>query len=188
MRTALARHNGFNLIAADLHSGECFWASNAGAHPRRLEPGVYGLSNAGLDTPWPKVQALKERMGVAMKVAGSVDELAVRLFDVLADPAIATDAALPRTGIPLALERQLSAAFIRTPDLAYGTRCSTLIITERAAGRHATHVLERNFEADGSVSSLRRAVLQNWPSRGAAAVAAGSAEPAAVLDASLSRT
>ena len=187
MRTALAQHNGFNLIAADLHSGECFWASNAGAHPRRLEPGVYGLSNAGLDTPWPKVQTLKERMGAAMKVAGSVDELAVRLFDVLADPAIATDAALPRTGIPLALERQLSAAFIRTPDLAYGTRCSTLIITERAAGRHATHVLERNFEADGSVS-LRRAVLQNWPSRGAAAVAAGSAEPAAVLDASLSRT
>ena len=50
-RTALAGHNGFNLIAADLRVGECFWASNTGAHPRRMERGVYGLSNAGLDTP-----------------------------------------------------------------------------------------------------------------------------------------
>ena len=61
MRTALAGYNGFNLIAADFSLGECYWASNTGSHPLRLERGVYGVSNAGLDTPWPKVLSLKSR-------------------------------------------------------------------------------------------------------------------------------
>ena len=59
MRTALSGYNGFNLIAADFKRGECFWASNLGAHPKRLERGVYGVSNASLDTAWPKTIALR---------------------------------------------------------------------------------------------------------------------------------
>lgn len=127
-------------------------------------------------------------MGAAMEAAGSVDELAVQLFDSLADPAIAPDAALPQTGIPLAWERQLSAAFIRTPDRTYGTRCSTLVITERKAGKPVTHVLERGFEADGSASSLRRAVLHSWPPRGTTVVADRPIEPVAVFEATLYRS
>ena len=41
-------------------------------------------------------------------------------------PSLAADADLPDTGIPLAWERALSAAFISTKD--YGTRCSTLLM------------------------------------------------------------
>ena len=165
MRTALSGHNGFNLIAADFAQGECFWASNTGAHPKRLERGVYGLSNGGLDTPWPKVVALKHRLGTAMQAAASTDELATQLFAALADRAIAADPDLPQTGLPLERERQLSPAFIRTPDLRYGTRCSTLIITERVGRHPVTHVYERSFNASGAIALLRHVSLRNWPPR-----------------------
>lgn len=165
MRTALSGHNCFNLVAADFRRGECFWASNAVAHPMRLERGLYGLSNGLLDAPWPKVQALKAGVGDAMQASLTADELAARLFAALADRTIASDDTLPQTGIPLERERQLSAAFIRTPDLAYGTRCSTLVITERAGRYPITHVFERTFNASGSVALLRRSMLKNWPPR-----------------------
>src|SRR5687768_11606863 len=85
MRSALAGYNGFNLIAFDFRRGECFSASNNGDYPVRLERGIHGLSNAKLDTPWPKVQALKARLGAAIDAADSVDALSMRLFDALAD-------------------------------------------------------------------------------------------------------
>jgi uncharacterized protein with NRDE domain len=165
MRTALSGHNGFNLVAADFRRGECFWASNTAAYPLRLERGLYGLSNAGLDTPWPKVQRLKAQLRESLTAAESVDELAAQLFAALADRAPAPDDSLPSTGVRLELERQLSSAFIRTPDQSYGTRCSTLIISERNGRHPVTHVLERSFSATGGVALLRRSMLRNWPPR-----------------------
>ena len=165
MRTALSGYNGFNLIAADFQQGECFWASNTGAHPKRLVAGIYGLSNGGLDAPWPKVVSLKTRLSAAIDSAASADELAMQLFAALGDRSIAADSALPRTGVAIAWERQLSAAHILTPDQSYGTLCSTLIITERVGRRQVTHVFERSFSADGEVALLRRALLRNWPPR-----------------------
>jgi uncharacterized protein with NRDE domain len=174
MRTALAGYNGFNLIAADFAQGECYWASNNGAHPQRLERGVYGLSNAGLDTPWPKVLALKSRTREAIAESTSVDELATRLFEALADRSVPQDGALPDTGVGLDKERMLAPAFIRSPDQAYGTRCSTLIVTERVNRHNVTHVLERSFSPHGGMALLRRATLNHWPPR----YSAGDAVPA----------
>ena len=185
MRTALSGYNGFNLIAADFQRGECVWASNTVAYPMRLERGVYGLSNGALDAPWPKVQTLKARLHTAMGAANSVDELATQLFAALADRSGAADDVLPNTGIPLEWERQLSSAFIRTPDLAYGTRCSTLVIAERA-GRHlVTHVLERSFNAGAAIALLRRSTLRDWPPRYTDEPAAGAFEQAAVSESEL---
>jgi uncharacterized protein with NRDE domain len=164
MRTALSGYNGFNLVAFDFRRGECFWASNNGSHPQRLERGIHGLSNAGLDTPWPKVVALKERLAQAIDSCESVDGLSLRLFDALADRSEAPDDELPETGVPLEWERRLSAAFIRTPDQNYGTRSSTLIIAEKVNRHMVTHVLERTFSATG-VALLRRSTLKNWPPR-----------------------
>lgn len=174
MRTALAGYNGFNLIAADFAQGECYWASNNGAHPQRLERGIYGLSNAGLDTPWPKVLALKTRTREAIAESASVDELAARLFEALADRSLPQDAVLPDTGVGLDKERMLAPAFIRSPDQAYGTRCSTLIVTERVNRHNVTHVLERSFSPHGGMALLRRATLNHWPPR----YSAGDAVPA----------
>jgi uncharacterized protein with NRDE domain len=169
-----ASHNGFNLIAADLVRNEWHWASNAaalaGAAPRRLGPGVYGISNAALDTPWPKTLALKARVQTALAAATSTEALTEMLFAALADPSLAPDDALPNTGIALDWERQLSAAFIRMPQARYGTRCSTLVITERQPdGRLLTQVFERSH--DGPAAADRRERLLDWPPSAAAAQA-----------------
>jgi uncharacterized protein with NRDE domain len=165
MHTALSGYNGFNLIAADFRRGECFFASSLDSNPLRLERGLYGLSNATLDTPWPKVTTLKERMHESIEGAESLDMLAVELFDALNDRTPAPDAQLPATGVPFEVEKALSSAFIRTADGQYGTRCTTLVITERVNKRLVTHVLERTYSPTGGMALLRRSSLKDWPPR-----------------------
>lgn len=182
MRTALSGHNGFNLIAADFQRGDCFYATNQSPHPTRLERGLYGLSNAGLDTPWPKVEALKEELADALDSSASVDALAARLFDALADRTPAPDDELPSTGVSAEWEKLLSSAFIRSADLTYGTRCSTLVIAERVNKRLVTHVLERTFSATGGMALLRRSTLKDWPPRYASSAPASPSAQEAVLE------
>jgi uncharacterized protein with NRDE domain len=112
-------YNGFNLIFSD---GErlAIYESVRGAG-RELEPGIYGLSNHLLDTPWPKVQNAKSRLSAALTdLPDTTAALAL-----LRDEEPAPDDRLPRTGISLQWERLVSSAFVRAPD--YGTRCSTLV-------------------------------------------------------------
>lgn len=183
MRTAVSGYNGFNLIAADFRIGECFWVSNSGAYPRRLERGVYGLSNAALDTPWPKVVALKERLQESVEQAADVAELARQLFRALSDRTEADPAQLPKTGISIERERQLSSAFIRTPDRSYGTRTSTLIITERVNRHQITHVFERTFSAVDGVALMRSSVIKRWPPRHTSSAPATAVAQTAVAEA-----
>jgi uncharacterized protein with NRDE domain len=182
MRTALSGYNGFNLIAADFAHGECFFASNVNAQPKRLERGLFGLSNGELDARWPKVEALKAGMREAIDTEAPVEEFAAQLFALLADRTVAPDNDLPQTGIAIERERQLSPAFIRTPDQSYGTRCSTLVITERAGRSPITHVFERTFSASGAVALLRRSTLRNWPPRYTAGDAATAVEQGTVSE------
>jgi uncharacterized protein with NRDE domain len=179
-RLAMTGYNGFNLLTLDFAEGEAYWVNNTKLYPQRLERGLHAVSNAGLNTPWPKVQALKTRMKAALNSAADLDGLVVRLFEALTDPTIAPDDKLPNTGVPQEWERLLSAAFVRSPDGAYGTRCSTLVITERVNKRLVTHVLERTYSNQSGMALLRRVTLKNWPPRHTAA-----ASELARLDASL---
>jgi uncharacterized protein with NRDE domain len=166
-RMALSGYAPFNLIAADFRRGECFWATNQEASGRRIERGITAISNAAdIDAPWPKVQQLKHRLEDALhelEDEASVDALAGQLFAMLADREPADEEHLPHTGLDRERERQLSSAFIRTPDGTYGTRCSTLIITERATKHLTTHVFERTFPGGAGLALLRRATLKDWP-------------------------
>jgi uncharacterized protein with NRDE domain len=173
VRRALTGHNGFNLIAADFARGDCWWLSSARASPTRLESGLFALSNGALDEPWPKVRILKQQLGEAISSATALadgsapgaDALAQVLFNALTDTTVASDDELPSTGIGLELERALSPAFIRAPDGRYGTRCSTVLITERI-GRHlVTQVYERSYPAGPGLALMRRATLKDWPPR-----------------------
>ena len=117
-----AAYNGFNLLLGNVaNNGRLVAFSNVSGVRHELTPGIYGLSNALLDTPWPKVGAGKRALQQA--IAALPDESA--LFQLLADQAVHPDDALPATGVSPEWERLLSAAFVRSPD--YGTRCSTLI-------------------------------------------------------------
>ena len=112
------RCNGYNLLVGD--GASLWWASNMGGEPRRLPPGVYGVSNHLLDTPWPKVGAGKTALASALDGLPGDDAL----FDLLRDDGIHPDEHLPQTGVPLEWERLLSSAFVRSPG--YGTRSSTV--------------------------------------------------------------
>lgn len=112
-------YNGYNLLAGD--GDTLWWASNMGSSPRQLEPGVYGVSNHLLDTPWPKVGAGKTALAQALDRLP--DDRA--LFALLRDDGIHADEHLPQTGISLDWERLLSSAFVKSPD--YGTRSSTVL-------------------------------------------------------------
>lgn len=128
------RYNGFNLLIADRR--ELRYVSNAGGVATALAPGIYGLSNHLLDTPWPKVTRARSQLAQSLAAIPQTEPL----FAMLRDEAIAPDAHLPRTGVSLEWERLLSAAFVRSPD--YGTRCST-VVTVSADGE--VRFEERSF-------------------------------------------
>jgi uncharacterized protein with NRDE domain len=123
IRPGANAYNGFNLVLCD--GEELVWFSNRGDPDARnglpLAPGVYGLSNALLDSPWPKVVKTKAQFA-SLLCLGAPEEA---YFEMLADTTRAPDQRLPETGVPLERERQLSAVKIESPD--YGTRTSTVV-------------------------------------------------------------
>ena len=136
-----SRHNGFNLMAGE--GALACWASNRGVSACAIGRGVHGLSNARLDTPWPKLVHTKE--GVAAWIEHNNDDVEP-LFALLADRTLAPDDELPSTGVSRGWERVLSAPFIVGEH--YGTRCSTVLTISR--DNHA-RLIERSFNARGEV-------------------------------------
>lgn len=126
VRNNAAQYNGFNLIVGDTAS--LYYVSNQNRSIKKLEPGIYGVSNATLDTPWPKVEKSKKRLTQCLTTKEEVNPDC--LFDLLADDdKHPEDKLLPNTGIGLERERLLSSVFITSPD--YGTRASTVLLIDR---------------------------------------------------------
>ena len=132
----------FNLLLADPQA--CVWVGNLPqVRMAAPDPGVHVLSNAQLDTPWPKAATLGARLRDWID-AGGDDDFAP-LFAALADDRTWPDAQLPDTGIGLERERWLSSAFIRGQD--YGTRASTVVALD-----HRGHglIVERRWGPMGA--------------------------------------
>ena len=136
-RTPFAAYAGFNLLLGN--STGIWYICNREPAPVQLPPGLYGLSNGRLDSPWPKVVKGKAALGLLLQTAALDIEAGFRL---LTDTAPAPDDELPATGVTLAWERALSATFIEAPDHAYGTRSATLHLRS-AAGNCV--LAERSF-------------------------------------------
>lgn len=142
--TLRAAYNPFNLLVGDRDG--CWFLGSRATAPRALEPGVYGLSNADLDSPWPKVRRAKADLAAAL--ARIEPEPAV--LELLARREQAPDAELPDTGIGVEWERALSSAFIVGEE--YGTRaCSYLAI-----GAGKVSFVERGFGPGGVAGEERR--------------------------------
>jgi uncharacterized protein with NRDE domain len=135
-KIALNHHRwaGFNLLhlSGSERAPKLHWI-HGGAEAKRaqvsvLNAGIYGLSNATLDAPWPKSTDL---VGVLTKVCkGAESKLAMNqvLFKTLADSSEYPDAELPDTQIGIDRERRLSAKFIRAKSGSlYGTRTSSIL-------------------------------------------------------------
>ncbi|MEK0361941.1 NRDE family protein [Pseudomonas sp. CBC3] len=139
----LQHYSGFNLLVGDAHQ---LWYLNSHIGiPEQLSAGVYGLSNAALNTPWPKLvrarSALHECLG-----APKADDL----LRLLSDAQLAADADLPNTGVPYEWEKRLSSVFIACAD--YGTRASTALL-RRADG--SAEIIERRFGPAGALGESR---------------------------------
>lgn len=111
-------YNGFNLITLDDELG---YVSNYDEEVKLLDPGIYGLSNALLDTPWTKVTKAKRDFNTLIQQSFSLEQLVA----MMQNSDTAPDEELPETGLDYEREKALSAMCIDTPD--YGTCCSTAI-------------------------------------------------------------
>ena len=147
LETDAPGYAGFNLLLADRDS--LWYASNrADVFARELPPGIYGLSNDFLDTPWPKLVRVRERFTALLSSPASDnrDSLAARLLDLLADRETATTDSPPAGDLSPEWARKLSAPFVLDPE--YGTRCSTILTVDD----EQLAFIERRFDADGRVS------------------------------------
>ncbi|MDG4550725.1 MAG: NRDE family protein [Candidatus Contendobacter sp.] len=142
-------YNGFNLLLGDATG--LYYYSNRASGFQVLTPGLHGLSNHLLDTPWPKLKQGQHALRGMLE--GGSKPTPDALLRLLADRTPASDAELPDTGIPLEWERRLSPIFIDAPG--YGTRSSTALLVE--AGGQA-----RMVETTWADASRREFVL-DWP-------------------------
>ncbi len=118
-------YNGFNLLT--YRDSKMYHYSNYEGKVNSLDDGVHGLSNALLDTPWPKVTQLKETFETVI----SGDFNAHDLMELLNDQNTAGDEFLPDTGVSPELEKALSAICIRTER--YGTCSSSVLMINNAS-------------------------------------------------------
>ncbi len=113
-------YNGFNLIAGSID--DLYYITNKKDEIQSVEPGYHTVSNAFLNTPWPKSEWARNQLQSTMK-NGVPDE--EEIFRFLLDTRRYPMEKLPETGLPEDLEKAVSSVFIQTEN--YGTRCSSVI-------------------------------------------------------------
>ncbi|MDX1617781.1 MAG: NRDE family protein [Balneolaceae bacterium] len=118
------QYPGFNILTGN--SSRLLYYSNKPNRILPVDPGLYGLSNHLLDTPWPKVEWAKRELSNLLQHRETIDE--EQLFEILKIDIPADDEQLPDTGIPKELERAVSPIFIKTSQ--YGTRSSTVLLID----------------------------------------------------------
>jgi uncharacterized protein with NRDE domain len=151
---------GFNLLIGD-DSGLWYCASSAAPQsvpqsaPQLLTPGIYGLSNGVLDTPWPKVKKGKAALQAVLAKSAETSPTPTDLLAILSDRSQPLDHELPDTGIGIEHERTLGTCFISGGD--YGTRASTALLIDRSG---AATIAEQSFGANGVAGALNS---YRWP-------------------------
>jgi uncharacterized protein with NRDE domain len=134
----------FNLLLGA--AGELHFASNRPRYRHRpLKPGVHSLANGDLDAPWPKSLRVRDALTGWLELDASMDDWppVQKIFTALSDTREAPDEKLPDTGVPIELERRLSAAFIN--GASYGTRASSLLLLDE----DETVLYERRYGPHG---------------------------------------
>lgn len=139
-------YDEFNLLVGDKQS-LLFFCSIEDDY-QTLKPGLYGISNGKLDSPWPKVVKGKTALEKIIQTSKKPDP--GKLFDLLADKTIAADSELPSTGVSLEWERSLSPLFVQFED--YGTRSSTVLLIDKQG---EVFFSERSFDKEGQVIDAR---------------------------------
>jgi hypothetical protein len=166
------QYNGFNLLTADLNKGDqqqLSWISNRilvgdkirqkkMVSPVKVNPGIYGLSNSMLDTPWPKVRLGVAHFAQAIAMDQGKFNHPEHYLKFMSNSTTFSDAELPSTGVSLDWERALSPIFIKTAH--YGTRSSSLLRVRKDGN---FQMLERRFDGtDHHETSIVEGQLQGF--------------------------
>jgi uncharacterized protein with NRDE domain len=139
------RYGGFNLLYGTVD--RLFYFSNRGGSCGPVSPGIHGISNHLLDSPWPKVKVATSRLDALVRHETLDPE---EIFVALSDPVPFPDDLLPETGVGLERERILSPIFIDNEE--YGTRSSTVVL----AGRDGKVMfIERVFDPVSGTSATQ---------------------------------
>lgn len=139
------QYYGFNLLIGD--QVELWYYSNMAGKPESLKPGSYGLSNALLETSWPKVGLGKKLF--TESVNGNEPDQS-KLLDALSNDSKPNDEDLPSTGIPYEWEKAISSIFIETET--YGTCCSTILLIDQ---ENNARFVERSYPVGDRKSGTR---------------------------------
>jgi len=124
VRLKASQYNGFNLLVGKPRS--LYYISNKTLNIEKLQPGVHGISNHLLDTPWPKVEKARSRLDrITLEPDFTTDDI----FEMLHDQTKAPTPLLPDTGVGMEKEKELSSIFIDMEE--YGTRSSTVLLISR---------------------------------------------------------
>ena len=146
-------YHGFNLLLSDATGLYAY--SNRAAGTVVVPPGVHGLSNHVLNTPWPKLERGKRALHQLLSQQRLEPE---QVLELLLDRTPAPDAALPATGVPLLWERWLSPIFIAEAP-GYGTRASTVLLVEHSG---LVRLLEVTWNPAGQQAGIQQFSLY-WP-------------------------
>ncbi|PCJ32180.1 MAG: hypothetical protein COA99_16630 [Moraxellaceae bacterium] len=144
-------YNGFNLITGNINELWCLSHPTKAIEP--IEEGIQGLSNARLNTPWPKVTDGKEALQNLITINQSCNEKLNHreLLGILNKRNVAQDQYLPDTGVGIESERALSPSFVLLPG--YGTRVSTALTVDHNGNVEFTEITwNQNGEQEKQVS------------------------------------
>lgn len=130
------QYNGFNLILVDLCSKAMVYVTNRPKENKpyalQVPPGIHVLTNASLDSPWPKAQRLHHNFKELIHTHGEgelhADEMVKKL---MMDTSKADESSLPGL-YPLHFEYQLSSIYVDTdtPLGRYGTRSTSAVLVK----------------------------------------------------------
>lgn len=148
LKSIKTNHNAYDPFNLVLGSLDALWFySNMNNRTSKIVPGIHGLSNAFLNTPWYKVVKAKERLSELIYKDFIIEEL----FSILDDREIPPDSLLPDTGVPKDLERTLSTIHIDTPT--YGTLFKTAILIRKDG---LVTYYEKKLESTGRFSPIHK--------------------------------
>jgi len=134
-------YNGFNLLAGDT-TGLWYYSNRIATGPYKVPDGITGVSNATLNTPWPKL--LRTQRRVLEHLNETKQPVIANLFEIFQDTTRAAEHELPDTGVGLDREKLLGSPFIKNER--YGTRCTTIILQHR---QDYALFYEKRYDAHG---------------------------------------
>lgn len=144
LKQSLQHYSGFNLLAGNKE--QLYYLNNVHGKIDPVEPGIHGISNAVLNTPWPKVEMAKLEFKKAI-TPKSIDR--ERIFRLLKNSETFPEESLPETGLSPEMEKAVSPIFIETEG--YGTRCSNLLTID-SGGR--INFIEKTYPVSDGTSEI----------------------------------